>query len=324
MNKLKNEKFVAVLLSTYNGQEFLKEQLDSLISQNNNNFKVFIRDDGSNDKTLNICRDYQERYDDKFLVLDDDLGNLGVTRSFEKLMQTVNSELYMFCDQDDIWLPNKINSAISHYNDFANKYSKERPVMFYTDLIPFKDSNTIISNSYLKLINADTNPELDDLIFSVPTWGCTCIFNAAMKDKALPMPRYIRYHDGWLCLLAYLSNSLIYIDECDIYYRLHDKNSSNASKTVNKHSIKNFYHRIKMALLGDEKGQDILKRKINQSVLALEKTSTQKGSDFYKAMTGNVYSRILFFVWSKTLAKRSILFSPNLLKAVVDYKKKDD
>jgi rhamnosyltransferase len=321
MNNIINDKYIAILLSTYNGEKYIEEQLNSLVAQTSSDFRVFIRDDGSKDNTLKICKKYEGQYGTKISILEDALGNIGVTKSFAKLMESVESELYMFCDQDDIWLPGKVDSAKRHYEEYLVNNNIE-PVFFFTDLIPFKDDKRIVAESFLTSIGVNVRPNFENLIFSSPTWGCTCFFNNKMKELALPIPEYVRFHDYWMCILAYLRGRLIFVDEKEILYRLHTSNNSNAASTFDRLSFSSIKSRAKKFITGDEKGRDVLQRKLNQLVLALEKTS-DRNNDYYKAMTGNVFLRIIYFLWTKSLAKRSIIFSPNLLMAVIKYKKKE-
>lgn len=322
MNIFHNDKTVAILLSTFNGQRYIEEQLDSLISQNSGDFKVFIRDDGSTDETLSICLRYEKLYSDKIIILEDNAGNIGVTQSFATLMKKVNSKLYMFCDQDDIWLPGKVGSAKNHYEKFLLESNPDDPVFFFTDLIPFKGEKKVVSKSFLTSINVNVKPNFEDLIFSSPTWGCTCYFNNAMKRLSLPIPDYVRFHDYWMCILAYLSGKLIYIDEREILYRLHDNNNSNAASTFDRLTLSSLLTRLKKFIVGDKKGRDVLQRKLNQLVLAVEKTPDPKKYKFYRSMTGNAFSRISYFTWTKSLSKRTIFLSPNLFMAVFKYKRK--
>jgi rhamnosyltransferase len=102
---------IAILLSTYNGENYISEQINSIINQTNSNWTLYIRDDGSSDGTLDIITRFVTDYEN--IVLLDSSINIGTLESFIWLMQNVNSSYYMFCDQDDIWLPNKIDISFS-------------------------------------------------------------------------------------------------------------------------------------------------------------------------------------------------------------------
>ena len=111
------EKKVAVLISTYNGEKYLKEQLDSILNQTYQNIEIVIRDDGSNDSTRDIIREYQQKYANIELK---EGTNIGFIKSFFKLLELANADYYAYCDQDDIWLENKIELAVNALNQADN------------------------------------------------------------------------------------------------------------------------------------------------------------------------------------------------------------
>ena len=110
---------VVILLSTYNGEKYLKEQLDSLLNQTYKNIDIYIRDDGSKDETVNIIKKYQNEYDNIHL---EEGKNLGFIKSFFELLKNgdENVDIYSYCDQDDIWEEDKIERAVK----FINKEEK--------------------------------------------------------------------------------------------------------------------------------------------------------------------------------------------------------
>ena len=102
---------IDILLATYNGEKFLREQLDSILNQTYKNFNLIISDDGSEDKTLQILKEYQEK--DNRVIVYNHKKNLGVISNFEFLLEKVNSKYFMFSDQDDVWNNTKIGSVTS-------------------------------------------------------------------------------------------------------------------------------------------------------------------------------------------------------------------
>lgn len=112
---------VAILMSTYNGEKYLDAQIKSIINQTNPHWHLYIRDDGSRDRTPQIIQKYV-RQDNRISWLNPDhVVNRGVTRSFMELLQQTTADFYMFCDQDDVWLPNKIQVTLNKMlqGDFA-------------------------------------------------------------------------------------------------------------------------------------------------------------------------------------------------------------
>ena len=111
------DKKVAVLISTYNGEKYLEEQLNSILNQTYKNIEIVIRDDGSKDSTINIIKKYQEKYDNIILK---EGTNVGFIKSFFQLLAFANADYYAFCDQDDSWLENKIELAVRALNEVDN------------------------------------------------------------------------------------------------------------------------------------------------------------------------------------------------------------
>lgn len=107
---------IAILLSTYNGEKFIKKQIDSLIAQTFSNWKLYIRDDGSTDKTISIIEEICESDNRIFLYKE---TNIGVKASFLSLLSRVEADYYFFCDQDDFWYDNKIEKTL----EYASKKS---------------------------------------------------------------------------------------------------------------------------------------------------------------------------------------------------------
>ena len=137
---------IAILMSTYNGERYLREQIDSLLSQTNKDWILYIRDDGSTDGTVLIVKEYEREYPYKIVLLEDGLGNLGSGCSFMQLLSSVNSDYYMFCDQDDVWLSDKIEKT---YLKLRTMESEDigKSVVVFTDLYIVDKSLNIISNS---------------------------------------------------------------------------------------------------------------------------------------------------------------------------------
>ena len=106
---MKNKE-VVILISTYNGEKYLAEQLDSLLNQTYQNIKIFIRDDGSKDKTIDIIKEYQKKSEKIFLT---EGKNIGFINSFFELLKlSNNADYYAYCDQDDVWMEDKIERAV--------------------------------------------------------------------------------------------------------------------------------------------------------------------------------------------------------------------
>ena len=207
---------VTVLLSTYNGQRYLKEQLDSVLQQKKVKINILVRDDGSSDETINILKQYNSEYSNFNYYKNE---NLGPARSFLDLIcKASESEYYAFCDQDDVWDDDKLFCAVEK----LNKLDCEKPNLYY--------SNLRIVDQNLKFHRfSHDRPYFNSNKYSALTenlcTGCTAVFN----KKALQMvkdniPEYCTMHDTWLYMLCKLLGNTIYDEIAHISYRQHENN----------------------------------------------------------------------------------------------------
>ena len=230
---------VAVLLSTYNGEKYLRELLDSVFSQKDVNLTLFVRDDGSSDKTVEILEEYKKK---GFPIdISSGEGNLGYAKSFSTLIQNIPStfDYYACCDQDDVWLPNKLSDAIS---EIQKVEKDDKPILFHT--------SCIITDENLKEITRDSHPHysrqtdtrFEESLLMTNINGCTAVFNNALKNlyTKVPMNRIIG-HDFTLCTLASAFGEVIFSDNSAIYYRQHKNNSFGYFKYSLLRSLKNFF-----------------------------------------------------------------------------------
>ncbi|MFB2813181.1 glycosyltransferase family 2 protein [Shewanella xiamenensis] len=221
---------VAVLMSTFNGAFYLKEQLESLRCQTYSNFILYVRDDGSSDETLNIIKNFEGL---NIRIVEDSVGNVGPASSFLRLLSCIEADYYFFCDQDDVWFNDKIERAILHIEESAD--SDSMSILYHSDLT-LVDSN--LNNLGSSFHNYDkVNPEEfvnnNILLIQNCVVGCTSAFNRNLRDMAinyLPIDsRDITMHDWWLALFARYFGVLLYDPKPSIYYRQHQSNVSGSS-----------------------------------------------------------------------------------------------
>lgn len=233
MNKeLKEEEInqVDILLSTYNGSKYLRELIDSIINQTYQNWQLIIRDDGSKDDTFKIIQGFIKQFPEKIIYIDDQYYNLGPNQSFSKLMEYSNANYIMFCDQDDIWLNNKIELTIKKMLVLEGKYS-DRPLLVHTDLTVVDKDLKIIFNSFWKY--QKLNPEcknLNNIIIQNIVTGCSMMINKKLKELAQPIPTDAIMHDWWIALVASIYSGIYEIESPSILYRQHNENNIGAKK----------------------------------------------------------------------------------------------
>ncbi len=217
---------IAILLSTYNGEKYLEKQLDSLINQTYWKYcKLFIRDDGSVDKTHDILKKYSKKEN----IIVEYGENIGIVKSFFKLINSIdNCDYYFFCDQDDIWKPEKIEKAVTLLcNESCNI-----PLLYYSDrTVIDKDDKIIVKHDVVSKIPANK--------FNILTLGhClahTICFNNKMNEYMRKLnPQKGEYHDYLMSLIAVYCGKLIYDNSCPVYYRRH----SNSFSFITSNKIK--------------------------------------------------------------------------------------
>lgn len=221
---------INILLATYNGEKYLKEQFDSLFTQTYQDFKILVRDDGSNDKTIEIIKEYEIKYPNKFELIEDDLGNLGSSKSFMKLLEHSDNDYLMFCDQDDVWLPNKIETSLQKLKELEKEHGKDIPLLVFTDLQVVDVNLNILEKSfwsYQKLI-PNISKDWKKLLAQNVITGCTIIMNKKAKEVSLPFTLKIMIHDQWIGVNVSKYGKIGYINEQTIFYRQHGKNVAGA------------------------------------------------------------------------------------------------
>ena len=235
----KTRKKIQVLISTYNGEKYLKELMDSVLNQDIKQLTLIIRDDGSNDNTLKILSRYSSK---KYIKIFFE-KNIGIIQSFFKLLKisSPNSDYYAFCDQDDIWMKDKLSRAINKLNEF----SEEIPLMYC--------SRTILANDKLNIIRYSKIPRKppsfsNALVENIAT-GCTIVINNSARKLILKqIPSSALMHDWWIYLTVSAFGKVIYDIESKILYRQHFSNTigveTNFIRKWNKR-IKRFVKRNK-------------------------------------------------------------------------------
>jgi glycosyltransferase involved in cell wall biosynthesis len=230
---------VDILLSTYNGEKYLSEQIDSILNQTYKDWHLLIRDDGSVDETISIISKYVSKYPNKITWINkEDVRNVGVIRSFEALMKESTSPCFMFCDQDDVWLPNKIEQTLKVLQQHEKKFGVETPLLVHTDLnVVDKDLNEI-HHSFFKMSRFNPTKIHSNIHFSLMyncVTGCTVMGNEKARKISLPIEEWADMHDSWVTRKVLLNaGKVITIPNPTMLYRQHGKNvlGSNHQLTI--------------------------------------------------------------------------------------------
>lgn len=207
-------KKVEVLMSTYNGERFLKEQIDSILNQEDVEISLMIRDDGSTDGTINIINEIVKQNSNVSMYRGE---NLGPARSFMDLIYNSNeADYYAFADQDDVWDSKKIISAINKMN------GKENEPSLYISALQVVDENL----NEIEFRKVQGNFCLEGEMVKNFATGCTQVFNDSLRNLLKKYkPEFIIMHDSWITRVCYAVGGNVIIDENSyIKYRQHEKN----------------------------------------------------------------------------------------------------
>lgn len=242
INPLSNMNIVTVLLSTYNGERYIREQINSVLNQEGVSVNLIVRDDGSADGTIDILKQYQ----DKGLLNWYTGENLRPLGSFMHLLfNCATSDYYAFCDQDDVWLPNKLLMSVQKMKQIEARFCG-KPVLIHTDMYVVDSTLNVMNRSFWDFngIRPDILNNFVDLSCFNGVNGCTILMNNnarnVIQSNYFPQKHFI--HDVMCTLLVAGNNGIIdYVDEPTMYYRQHDNNVVGAVS----HSISYYLKRLK-------------------------------------------------------------------------------
>jgi glycosyltransferase involved in cell wall biosynthesis len=233
MRQIEEIVIIGILMATYNGEKYLEEQIESIIRQTYENWELWIRDDGSSDKTVEIIKAYAAK-DIRINFIDSEGKNLGVLGNFTKLLSLQHScKYFMFCDQDDIWIPQKIELSLIALNQQEKTYGENLPILVHTDLSMINCKGKTLDKSFFsnqRIYRSHSNP-LHELIVENYVTGCTVLFNRPLLEVAMPLPKRAIMHDWWFALIAASTGKLVTLKEITVKYRQHDNNVVGAGKS---------------------------------------------------------------------------------------------
>lgn len=232
---MEKEKKVAILLSAYNGEKYIKEQIDSLICQTYKNIHIYIRDDGSSDNTISIIKEYKN---ENITLIEG--KNCGYIKSFFALLEKVkNADYYAFCDQDDVWREDKIERTVEK----LSKLDEDKPNLFssnsdYYDI----DLNFVAYGEINRIYNFRNS------LVECVSQGMTMCINKTARDMLVEnTPKNCISHDCYIYMLCAGLGQIVYDKEPLVKYRRHTKSVTAEGKNFIELQI----WRIKKFLLGD-------------------------------------------------------------------------
>ena len=232
---------LCILLASYNGEKYIKEQLDSIINQTYKNWKLVIRDDGSKDKTVAILNEYEKK-DERIKVLRDSKGNLGFLKNFEELLFNADEEFVLFSDQDDFWLKNKLEKFVEKISKLDGK-TLSKPLLIHCNSSICNDRLEVIKKEFIdSKLAKERNSNI--YFFEYMVQGSTSMVNKKMIRKSIPFLKNVTLHDRYFHLLSQFFGTRVFINKSLVKYRQHERNEIGANKSMLKKIMNKKYFYI--------------------------------------------------------------------------------
>ena len=233
---------VDIVMATYNGMPYIREQLQSILWQDYPQFRLLIHDDGSTDGTVEEIRKVAERYPDKVFFIEDGITFKDAKKNFEHLLKMTDADYIFLTDQDDVWLPSKVSAMLKHIKNGEQQYGgMHKPILVFSDLSPIDKNGFPKSTSMFKMENVNPRAVCLELLLSrniIP--GCVMGFNRSLLEVSLPFPNEAVMHDWWLALVAAATGNILYVPKSLVLYRQHERNAIG----VRDHTLKSSFFRL--------------------------------------------------------------------------------
>lgn len=226
----------AVLLASYNGEKYIAQQIDSILNQEFTDFNLFISDDGSSDRTVDIINSYREKYSDRIFILrrrekNEKSRTNSACANFLYLLENTGSDLYFFCDQDDFWQKDHLSKLVEKYNSLSES-EKALPVLIFTDLSVVDSELNIINYSDFAYAKRPSNPKNNSYFFATNIRGCACCINSSVKELVFRNTEKLKenidkveMHDVFVTLTASFFGKKYFINQPTLLYRQHENNT---------------------------------------------------------------------------------------------------
>lgn len=234
---------IDILLASYNGALYIKEQIKSIIAQTNKEWRLWIHDDCSSDNTMAVAAEAAEGlYCHGFDTGATDANCSIVIRknarpygnaagNFIGLLEDASAEYAMFCDQDDVWHPDKIEKTLALMKKMEKRYGKDVPLLVYTDLAVVSDKLEMIDPSFIHYMKIPQKITLNRLLIQNSVTGCTIMMNRTLYEylRRVKSTDKILMHDHFAALIAAAFGKIGFVPEATMDYRQHGNNSVGAA-----------------------------------------------------------------------------------------------
>lgn len=223
---MNNEKTkISVAMATYNGEKYIKEQIETILKNLNDSDELVISDDGSSDMTVEIIKSFN----DKRIKLING-PKKGLKQNFNNAIKNTSGDIIFLSDQDDIWMENKVNKMVECFN--LNNY-----ILIQHDAIIVDENDNVLFESFAEHRKVKTG--IVKNLIKNSYHGCCIAFRKELKNEILPIPDNIYLHDEWIGLVAELNGKTYFLNEKLIKYRRHSENNSSFKHLPIKQMLKN-------------------------------------------------------------------------------------
>jgi glycosyltransferase involved in cell wall biosynthesis len=213
-------------MTTYNGEQYVSEQIESILASSYQDIELLIHDDGSTDNTMPILYSYETQYPEKVHIFRNET-NLGLVMNFMHGLARTTADYIMFSDQDDVWKNNKAAVTLKRMRHMEAQLGKDTPLAVFTDAVVVdQDLNTLNPSFFCSGHLNPCRTDLPHLLMENKLIGCTVMVNAALRKvlQSKPLPQKARYHDWWLALIAASFGKIGFVKEGTLLYRQHGGN----------------------------------------------------------------------------------------------------
>ena len=215
---------ISILMGTYNGEKYLHQQIESLLNQTANNFTLWICDDASTDSTWEILQQYASRFPKKIKVSQRAKNTGNPKHNYLDMMVRIKDDYVMCCDQDDVWLPYKIEITLAKMQETEKKHPN-MPVLIRTDQHVVDQNLQMINPSYINAMHSNfTRTAFHQVLIQNTFAGCTAMYNRKLADLFFEKPNYCIMFDWWLELVAAAFGKIENIYDATMLYRQHGNN----------------------------------------------------------------------------------------------------
>lgn len=238
---------VGVIVATYNGEKYIEAQLRSLYEQTRLPDVILVTDAGSSDGTVSICKQFSGAapgVELRILTNENTEATLGVVDNFEKGLDALDTDYIFFCDQDDVWMPRKIESVVAYMNktDAALCFSNADVVdgnlrqignSLWSSYGFYPEMN---GEKHMLYLPGEKSGLFSQLLSNNIVTGMTMCVRSSLKAVLLPFSKH-GYHDAWISILASLLVNVVALDESLVFYRQHEANQEGANRANKKKNL---------------------------------------------------------------------------------------